>query len=318
MQYLCFQQFKTVKKQAEEKKVFLKGDIPILINRESADVWLHRKLFFTQYSAGAPPDMYSSTGQNWGFPIYDWKEHVRDNFNWWRQRLQVASQLYDLYRIDHVVGFFRIWAIAQGMTGKDGKFIPKNPAEWIPHGEPIMRMMLETPDMLPIAEDLGVVPPEVRVCLRQLGICGTKVMRWERKWNGDKSFILPENYISESMTTVSTHDSDTLTLWWRNSPEEAKAYADSKKWIYVPEITRKQLQEILKESHHSGSLFHINLLNEYFPLVDNLTWPNPEDERINTPGIISDRNWTYRFKPSVEQIVSNTHLFHAIKQLIQG
>ena len=160
LQYLCFQQLQTVKKHAEKQGIFLKGDIPILINRESADVWLHRTLFLTQFSAGAPPDMYSANGQNWGFPLYDWKEIEKKNFAWWKQRLNVATQFYDIYRIDHVVGFFRIWAIPKGHLGKEGAFIPKEKEAWVPHGEKIMRMMMESaPTMLPIGEDLGNSTP---------------------------------------------------------------------------------------------------------------------------------------------------------------
>ncbi len=316
IQFLCFQQFAILRKAAAEKKIFIKGDIPILISRESCDVWLHRSLFIIELSAGAPPDMYSSEGQNWGFPLYDWKELELQNYNWWRERLKVASTLYDIYRIDHVVGFFRIWAIPKGLSGKEGHFVPQNPSEWIPLGEKVMNMMLEENKMLPIAEDLGTVPPEVRISLSKLGICGTKVMRWERKWNEDQSFINILDYNALSMTTVSTHDSETLSLWWQNNPEEAELYAISKGWVYKPTLLKENLFQILQDSHNTSSLFHINLLNEYFPLVEGLTWPSLMDERINTPGIISEKNWTYRFKPSIEQIVTNENLKLVLKKLV--
>lgn len=317
LQYLCFKQLKTVKEEAKKLNIFLKGDIPILINRESADVWLHSHLFQTEFSAGSPPDMYSKEGQYWGFPIYNWEELDKQNYQWWRQRLIVADQLYDIYRIDHVVGFYRIWAIPKGLTGKDGKFTPENPVEWIVNGEKIMRVMLEDHSMLPIGEDLGVVPTEVRQNLLKLGICGTKVMRWERMWEEDKRFIKPEDYLIESMTTVSTHDSDTLTLWWKNNPDEAEDFAKFKGWEYSVPIKSEQLIEILRDSHHTASLFHINLLNEYLAIIPGLTWPNPEDERINFPGIVSDLNWTYRFRPSVEEIIANKELADVCSDLIR-
>jgi 4-alpha-glucanotransferase len=316
LQFLCFQQLRIVKKFAEDHEVFLKGDIPILISRESADVWYHRTLFRMQFSAGSPPDMYSSEGQNWGFPIYDWDAMEQDGYRWWKQRLAVASQFYHLYRIDHIVGFFRIWSIPEEQTGSHGKFIPENSAVWIDHGEKCLRMMLANCSMLPIGEDLGVVPPEVRKSLHSLGICGTKVMRWERMWNEDGRFIPFHEYMHASMTTVSTHDSETLQLWWENSPKEAHEFADFKGWGYSIELSKPHHQEILRDSHHTNSLFHINLLQEYLALIPGMTWPNPDDERINVPGVISDHNWTYRFRPSVEEIAVNIPLRQVMQEIL--
>lgn len=308
LQFFCFQQLEEALRHAKQKKVSLKGDIPILINRDSADVWRYPHLFALEFAAGAPPDMYSEEGQKWGFPLYNWKAMAQDHYLWWIKRLEVASHFYHLYRIDHIVGFFRIWAIPHNRPAKEGHFIPPEKHQWMHQGETVMRVMLKNCSMLPIGEDLGTVPKEVRECLRSLGICGTKVMRWERNWETDKSFINPKDYIPESMTTVSTHDSDTLILWWKNTPNEAKLYAQSMGWTYTPELTHDQHMAILKASHNSGSLFHINLLQEYLALIPHMTWPNPEDERINRPGIISDKNWSYRFVPSIEEIQANRDL----------
>lgn len=316
VQFLCFQQFKKVKLHAENEHIYLKGDIPILINRESADVWRHPELFSLEFAAGAPPDMYSKEGQKWGFPLYQWDVLATENYRWWIERLRTAENFYDLYRIDHIVGFFRIWAIPLKLPAKLGHFEPVDEKKWIPQGEGIMRVMLANSPMLPIGEDLGTVPPEVRQCLRRLGICGTKVMRWERDWHGDQSFINPNNYIPESMTTVSTHDSETLKQWWKNQPKEATLFAKSQGWNYTPELAPAQQFAILLASHRSGSLFHINLLQEYLALIPNMTWPNLEDERINVPGLISDKNWSYRFRPSVEEIIENRELKQVLKKLI--
>jgi 4-alpha-glucanotransferase len=221
-----------------------------------------------------------------------------------------------LYRIDHIVGFFRIWAIPYGLSAKDGHFVPSDSAKWIDHGQRLMLMMLDRCDMLPIGEDLGVVPPEARACLHALGICGTKVMRWERKWKEDKNFIRIEDYPVDSLSTVSTHDSETLQLWWQNNPEDANLFARFKGWSYNSVLSRGHQYEMLWDSHHSASLFHINLLQEYLALIPGMTWPLLEDERINVPGVCSDRNWTYRFKPSIEELVTNQTLQHLLKELI--
>ncbi|MDP1835999.1 MAG: 4-alpha-glucanotransferase [Chlamydiales bacterium] len=315
-QFLCFQQFQNVKKAAEDAGVFLKGDIPILINRESADLWEHRQLFLLDYTAGAPPDMYSETGQKWGFPLYNWPAVERQDYKWWRHRLKVASSLYHLYRLDHIVGFFRIFAIPVDKEAKDGFYFPQDESVWLEHGRKILTTLVESSPMLPIGEDLGVIPDGVRPFLAELGICGTKVMRWERYWHTTKQFIPVQEYPPETMTTVSTHDSDTLAGWWKNYPDEAQLYCDFKGWEYVEDLPIAYLFDILKDSHRSGSLFHVNLLQEYLALFPELVNPDPNEERVNVPGTISDQNWTYRFKPSVEEIIAHQALASKVKALV--
>ncbi len=316
LQYLCHAQMERVKKSAEANGVYLKGDIPILISRDSADVWNQRHLFLLHLAAGAPPDLYAKEGQYWGFPIYDWEELERENYKWWRERLRIASRLYHLYRIDHVVGFFRIWAIPYGKPAKAGNFLPSHAEQWIPQGQKIMEMMLKAAPILPIGEDLGLVPPEVKHCLYRLGICGTKMMRWERRWEGDGGFIPVDEYEPMTMTCVSTHDSDTLQLWWRHFPKEARLFAEFKKWPYQPFLSLPHHEKILRDSHHSSSLFHINLLQEYLALFPELVSHNPQNERINRPGTLLDTNWTYRFTPSVEKMVEHIPLKHKIRTLL--
>lgn len=316
VQFLCFEQFEQTKKEADKYGIFIKGDIPILINSDSADAWWNSDLFHLEFAAGAPPDMYSLEGQKWGFPLYEWEALAAQGYAWWIERLAMASKGYHLYRLDHIVGFFRIWGIPHDKLAKEGHYIPAEESFWIPQGRRRLQMMLNNSGMLPIGEDLGTVPPPVRVCLRELGICGTKVMRWERRWDTDRGFIDPSEYIPESMTTVSTHDSETLALWWRDQEEEASLYAATFGMEYSPELSTEQRQAILHASHHSGSLFHINLLQEYLALIPEMTWPELEDERINVPGTVSATNWTYRFRPSIEDIVNNDALKKALKQIV--
>lgn len=128
MQFEAEAQFKAAVKALSDLGVKLKGDIPILINEDSADVWFHREFFSLEDRAGAPPDMFSYSGQNWGFPTYRWDVIEEDNYSWWRKRLIQASKFYHAYRIDHVLGFFRIWTIPQTeITGILGHFNPSNP-----------------------------------------------------------------------------------------------------------------------------------------------------------------------------------------------
>lgn len=318
VQFLCFQQFAEVKRQARRQEVLLKGDIPILISKESADVWENPGLFHLDYSAGAPPDMYNHEGQDWGFPLYDWDGMAKQDFSWWHDRLRTAARCYDLYRLDHIVGFYRIWAIRHQGSKIEKGFIPNDPACWIPQGDRILRELIQGCPMLPIGEDLGTVPREVKVNLKSLGICGTKVMRWERNWEGDKRFIPLDAYEPLSMTTVSTHDSETLPLWWQNHPEEAKEFARFRGWPYERDLSQAFHRQILYDSHHTSSLFHINLLLEYLSLFPELRWPSPEEERINIPGTVSDRNWSYKFRPTLEEIAGHLPLQHLFKNLIHS
>ncbi len=308
VQFLCFEQMQEVKKRADEVGIAIKGDIPILINRDSADVWQHPELFNLDYAAGAPPDYYSEDGQYWGFPLYRWDILEKSNFQWWKERLKVAEKLYQMYRLDHIVGFYRIWAIPEGVSAKFGHFEPDDSLKWVPQGSKIMNTLLETSPMIPIGEDLGDVPTEVRKSLAELGIAGTKVMRWERNWQGDKSFIDPKAYPQLSMTSLSTHDSEPLEVWWDSFPEDAESFCKACNIPYTALLTPETRKAVLEASHTSGSRYHINLLFEYLDVFDDLTWQDPNDDRINIPGKVLDRNWTYRMLPTLDQIIAHNDL----------
>ncbi|MGL1891012.1 MAG: 4-alpha-glucanotransferase [Spirochaetaceae bacterium] len=127
VQYYLEKQLTEASKYLQEIGINLKGDIPILMNVDSADVWESREIFNTTNRAGAPPDMFSANGQNWGFPTYSWKSMEKDNYKWWKDRLKQAAKFYHVYRIDHVLGFFRIWTIPeQYNSGSMGYYSPNN------------------------------------------------------------------------------------------------------------------------------------------------------------------------------------------------
>ena len=315
VQFLCFDQMAKVKACAEHEGVFLKGDIPILINRDSVDVWKHPELFIREFSAGAPPDMYSQTGQNWGFPLYNWLEHELQGYSFWNKRLELAERLYHIYRLDHIVGFFKIWAIPFDKSASEGFFLPQDSHLWIPQGKKILGNILQNCSMLPIGEDLGAVPPEVRSCLKELGIPGTKVMRWERRWDSDYAFIDPKTYGPLSMTTVSTHDSETLGQWWEKFPNESAIYAGQMGLTDSAHLDKEKRKILLTAAHSSQSLFHINLLQEYLAMFDELSWQDINDDRINIPGLVLEENWTYRFRPSLEDIIHHKGLTKLLQEL---
>lgn len=318
LQYHCFSQLINVREYAEKRNIFLQGDIPILLSPDSCDVWAHRSLFHLDLAAGAPPDYYNPLGQKWGFPLFNWEEMKRQNYKWWKERLKVAENFFHIYRIDHVVGFFRIWGIPADKKPAEGHFIPADTNLWASQGREHLEMMIDASPLLPIAEDLGTIPREVRPILKELGICRTSVMRWQRHWDTDKSFIPYSEYEPFSLTTVSTPDTNLLKTWWKKHPEESISFAHFKGWNYEPELSNDHLFEILRDSHHTPSFFHINLLQETLTLFSDLSWPNIEDEQINYPGTLTPTNWTYRFRPSLEEILSHPSLANTFRHILNA
>ncbi len=309
LQYHSFSQLKKVGKFARERSVFLIGDTPHLLSPDSADVWAHPSLFQLDLEAGAPPDKYNPLGQKWGFPLFDWNAMQKDHDWWWKRRLSTLAKLYHMYRIDHVVGFFRIWAVAHEKNPMDGSFVPADPVVWADHGRRILEMMIDHCPLLPLAEDLGTIPPEVFPILKNLGICGTKILRWQ----GNTPY---NEYEPFSMTTVSTPDMEPLPLWWQKYPEEAKSLCAFKGWSYEPDLSGERQVELLRDAHHTSSYFHINLLQEYLFPFPELYGASLEDERINVPGTLLPTNWTYRFRPTLEEMRNHEPLSRSIRAIL--
>jgi len=317
VQFLCHKQLMATKKYASSKGINLMGDLPILISKDSADAWWHRMLFDMEHSAGAPPDVFNKEGQNWGFPVYNWKKFEETEFLWWRRRVFHANQYYDMYRLDHALGFFHLWTIPKGKKAKDGHYSPKK-SEGYDHGTKILKVIAESSLMVPVAEDLGGgAPGEAKQFLHKIGIPGICWVRWERDWEGDKSFTPYEKYHPLNLTTISTHDSETLEQWWNEFPEEAKEFCKFKGWKYEKKLATKHRGEILRDTHHTPTLLHINLLQEYLALFPELTWGDPKKERINVPGTVSKKNWTYKFKPSLEELTEHEGLKKKIAEILK-
>lgn len=221
IQWQLYEQFIEIKKYAEEKKVLLMGDIPFLVSRDSADVWCFqkKKYFKMDKLSGAPPDMYFAKGQRWGMPVYNWEQIEKDRFRYIKERLKYASNFYDMFRIDHFVGLFRVWTIdnetPEEHRGLYGKFYPEDERSWESQAKKILNAMNKN-SMMPIAEDLGTVPDVSYKVLEEYGIPGTEVQRWMREYNGNFDFINPFKYRENSVATISTHDSSPLCYWYEN------------------------------------------------------------------------------------------------------
>ena len=218
LQWQLSEQFKSVKAYAESKDVLLMGDLPFLVSRDSADVWSHQDYFKLGLCSGAPPDMYFASGQRWGMPVYNWQNIARDDFYCIKERLSYAENFYDLFRIDHVIGVFRIWTIPvlepKENAGLNGRFDPQDEGLWEAQGRKILSVMVSSTKMLPCAEDLGVVPECSYRVLEEFGIPGIDVQRWTKYWGTSYDFKAPEDYRKNAIATLSTHDSSILCAWW--------------------------------------------------------------------------------------------------------
>jgi|HubBroStandDraft_5_1064220.scaffolds.fasta_scaffold89383_1 4-alpha-glucanotransferase len=308
-QFLAHQQWKSISDYAGERGVYIGGDLAFSPGRDSDVVWAHQQSFDLTRSIGTPPDAFSETGQRWGLPMPNWAAMRADGFEIWRSRTRHARTLYDLVRIDHVVGLYRTFSFGPADPHDQGKFTPEDEAEQRAQGEAVIRAIKdEAGEMQLIAEDLGTVPPWVRKSLTDLGIPGYKVMQWERDWNApDQPFINPAQYPELSLATTGTHDTEALTLWWRDQPIEergrlAKAFnLDGRVNIRAP-LGMPVLNEILRTLYAAPSILTV------LPIQDLFGWT----ARINLPGSVSESNWTYRLPIPFERMATS----HAIQSRV--
>jgi len=313
-QYFCFEQLKQVKKVAEEKTVFLFGDLPFLVSRQSCDAWSYPKLFLTDYSVGSPPDRLTPEGQNWDFPAYNWKELKSSEYHWWKLRLKVAENFFQIYRLDHIIGFTGLGIFPLAKKVLKELLAPRIQVNGLKMAE-TFKSPLKYSKMLPIGEDL-VIPQAIIDSMQALGISGTRILTWQRTGAGGLDFVPYPLYTVASITCLTSHDTTTLAQWWKKYSKTAKEFALWKNWKYTPSISHAMRLSLLKDSHQTSSLFHANLLQEYLALYPELVHKKINEERINYPGTPSHRNWKYRFVPSVEKLVKNRKMTHAFKTII--
>ncbi len=218
-QWLFFTQWRSLLAYAHARGIAVIGDMPIFVAHDSADVWANPRLFKLdkdlrpQVVAGVPPDYFSPTGQLWGNPLYDWQAMRQEGFAWWLQRIRHALQLADLIRIDHFRGFEAYWAIPAGAeTAENGRW------EKAPGEELFSRVAKELGDVPIIAEDLGVITPQVEALRDRFGLPGMKVLQFA--FSGADNPFLPENYPADGNCVVysGTHDNDTTLSWCQTAP----------------------------------------------------------------------------------------------------
>lgn len=266
VQWVASEQWDTVRRGTGGIEIL--GDFPFMVTLDSADVWSRRHDFLLDASVGTPPDAFSETGQEWGLPPYNWDEARKNDFAWLRMRVRRQASLYDGFRIDHLVGFYRTYV--RPLDGRRPYFLPSDEPAQIELGEALMRIMIDTKADVSV-EDLGTVPEFVRESIARLGLPGYKVLRWEP--------ADPALYPARSVAMTGTHDTESLAVWWESlGPEERTRFgAESARF---DESVR---DHILERIYSAGS----NLV--LLPIQDVFGWR----DRINHPATISDANWTY-------------------------
>jgi len=298
LQWIAHEQWRAARARAAPLRVA--GDFPFGVAVESADVWADRDLFAFDGSVGAPPDAFSATGQNWGLPAYRWDAMRRNGYAWFAARARRAAALFDVFRVDHVVGLYRTWVFPH--DGSAPRFVPGDPAGQLEQGEAVMRAIASQGAAV-IAEDLGSVPGFVRASLAGLGVPGYRVLRWEREWDEPgRPFIPPAAYPALSVATSGTHDTETLAGWWGAADAAERAAALE---AAVPaaahggsppragEAFGPGVRDALVEAlYASGS----DLL--VLPVQDVFGWA----DRINVPATVGDSNWTWKLPWFVDEL----------------
>ncbi|HKP46463.1 MAG TPA: 4-alpha-glucanotransferase [Pyrinomonadaceae bacterium] len=280
-QFLFFRQWFALKQYASEKGIRIAGDLPIFVAHDSADVWTRRELFKLDQRgrptvvAGVPPDYFSETGQLWGNPLYDWNRMRSEHFAWWVQRMRLMMHMFDIVRIDHFRGFAACWEVpATNSTAEHG--------EWVetPGRELFSELERQLGELPVIAEDLGLITPEIERLRADLNFPGMRVLQFAFN-SDDHNLHLPHNYEEHTVAFTATHDSDTTVGWFRRAPaiekEECLRYLGSDgsriNWDFIDAVSSSIADTVI------------------VPLQDALGLGS--EARMNVPSV-AEGNWKWR------------------------
>jgi 4-alpha-glucanotransferase len=296
LQWLAGVQWQAARDNLQGVQLF--GDLPFMVDADSADVWSRQDQFRLDLSLGAPPDAFSATGQDWGMPVYRWDVIAAQDFRWLRERARRSADLFDGYRIDHLVGFYRTYGRLR--DGSDAFFTPAVQREQEALGERVIGIFRSAGSEI-IAEDLGTVPDFVRGSLSRQGVPGFRVLRWERHWHADgQPFRDPADYPAVSVAASGTHDTEPLMTWWEDSSD-----SDRRKVNAIPTVQRVSGGEGIL--HGSEARVRDLLLETLFasksdllllPILDVFGWR----DRINVPATVTAANWAFRLPWPVDRL----------------
>lgn len=294
LQYLFFAQWNNLKKYANDNGIKIIGDIPIYVAADSADVWSNPEQFMLDENhipievAGCPPDGFSADGQLWGNPVYNWDYMKKDNYSWWKKRLEMSLKNYDVLRIDHFRGFDSYYCIPFGDTTAKNGVWKKGPGTAL--FEEIKKCYGELPI---IAEDLGFLTDSVRQMLKDVGYPGMKVLQFafDSRENSD---YLPHSYSKNSVVYTGTHDNDTVIGWTSSAP--AEDYSNAKKYLRTND--KNFPTEMMLAAIESVSNTCILCMQDLIGLDGSA--------RMNTPSTVGN-NWKWR--ATQNQITENISEF---------
>ena len=330
VQWVAWRQWAEVRAWADQRQVRLIGDIPFGISRYSADVWCDRALFDLDWSGGAPPEPFFTAGefvkrwgQNWGIPLYDWAAHRAQDYSWWRQRVAATSRIFHAFRIDHVLGLFRIYGFPwlpqrndefasltlteakEKAGGREPHFIPRadepeeNAELNCAEGETLLRMIQQAAGTAAvIAEDLGMVPKYVPKLLQKLKIPGFSIPQF----NVDpelREYIRKDALPEISVATWGTHDHAPLVVWYHELTTRWRGPDGHEAWLELQRLMRflgedpNSPPDRMTEKLHEAflrSLLEARSCWTIFVITDIIG----AELKFNAPGTATDDNWSQR------------------------
>jgi 4-alpha-glucanotransferase len=338
VQWIAHQQWRATKSHAEKRGVALMGDIPFGVSYYSADVFARSDEFLLDWSGGAPPEPHfkddaftQKWGQNWGIPLYCWEKMRTRNFAWWRQRVRSIRNIFHFFRIDHVQGFYRIYAFPW-RPGKNKQFLPLDQHQMLqrtagraPHfvprddetfenreankreGEEYLRVVLdEAGATRVVGEDLGVVPDYVRPDLRSLGIAGFKIPQWEAR---DGTIIPGDKYERLSVATYATHDHKPIRALWEevfgHPTADADQSRDTLRRIAVFAGLNREIDGLDFEKDFYPAIMEALFKSQSWIAIVMITDLLARQYRFNVPGTKANLNWARRMQRSVAQLRSS-------------
>lgn len=285
-QFFFNEQWCELRGYCAERKIRVLGDVAIFVSYDSADVWTHPEVFELDDErrplrvSGVPPDYFSATGQRWGNPLYRWGLLRERGFDWWVARIRRSLSLYDMIRLDHFRGFEAYWSIpAEEATAVHGQWV-KAP------GHELFQRLKDVFGNLPfIAEDLGLITPEVDELREHFGMPGMRILQFGFSDRGSHLY-LPHRFVPNTVVYTGTHDNNTTLGWWQENASEAER-ANAQTYLQTVEHDGEIVWAMIRAAARSVANFCI------LPLQDVLHLGS--EARMNTPAGEAG-NWTWRFR----------------------
>lgn len=287
LQFKFFEQWKKLRAYTNSKNIQIIGDVSIYVCHNSAEVWgnpeifkLDPKTFAPAYIAGVPPDYFSATGQLWGNPVYNWDHLQKTNFAWWIKRFQATLEYVDIVRVDHFRGFEAYWQVpATEETAINGEWIKAPGVEFF---ETLSTALGNLPIM---AEDLGIITPEVEQLRDRFGFPGMRILLFAFSEGSDNAY-LPHHYINNCVVYTGTHDNDTTRGWWIKASNEEKQLLAKYLGYQSPEEIKEINWVLIRMALASVANLAILPLQDILGLDDS--------GRMNDPSKIAG-NWRWRY-----------------------